>query len=35
MNKLLTVLLVLLTVPFQVQGQSKDEAAIKADIVKV
>ena len=35
MNKLLTVLLVLLTVPFQTQGQSKDEAAIKADIVKV
>ncbi|SVD11893.1 uncharacterized protein METZ01_LOCUS364747 [marine metagenome] len=35
MNKLLTVFLVLMTVPFQVQGQSKDEAAIKADVVKL
>ena len=34
MNKLLTVLLVLMTVPFQVQGQSKDETALKADVVK-
>ena len=35
MNKLLTVFLVLMTVPFQGQGQSKDESAIKADIVKL
>ena len=34
MNKLLTVLLVLMTVPFQVQGQAKDESALKADVVK-
>ena len=35
MNKLLTVFLVLMMVPFQGQGQSKDESAIKADIVKL
>ena len=35
MNKLLTILLVLMMVPFQAQGQSKDEAAIKADVVKL